>query len=75
MENHHRKIQSYRELTQEEIDTMNRIKAMERDCLHLLEQIGELPEVDQRRLAIAKTNIEQAAMWATKAVARPEYQS
>jgi hypothetical protein len=75
MENQHRKIQSYRELTQEDIDTMNRIKAMERDCLCLLEQIGELPEVDQRRLNIAKTNIEQAAMWATKAVARPEYQS
>lgn len=72
MDNQHRKIQGYRELTQREIDAMNSIKALEKDALELMNQIGDIPEVDQRRLNIAKTNIEQAAMWAVKAVARPE---
>lgn len=42
MENQHRKIVGYRELTQEDIDLMNRIKAAGRELLALHE------EVDQR---------------------------
>ena len=72
MENQHRKIKGYRELSQGEIDGMNSVKALEKDALSLLDQLGDLPEVDQRRLAMAKTNIEQACMWAVKAVARPD---
>ena len=72
MENQHRKIKGYRELSQAEIDGMNSVKALEKDALGLLDQLGDLPEVDHRRLAVAKTNIEQACMWAVKAVARPD---
>ena len=72
MDNQRRKIKGYRELTQREIDAMNSIKALEKDALELMNQISEVPGVDQHRLSIAKMNIEQAAMWAVKAVARPE---
>jgi hypothetical protein len=72
MENQYRKISGYRELNQQEIDGMNSVKALEKDALYLMAQLGELPNVDQRRLAVARTNIEQACMWAVKAVSRPD---
>lgn len=72
MENQHRKINGYRELSQEEIDGMNSVKALEKDAVALMDQLSELPGIDQRRLSHAKTNIEQACMWAVKAVARPD---
>ena len=39
MENQHRKISGYRELTQEEICLMNEVKDMEASCLALHEQV------------------------------------
>lgn len=72
MENQHRKIKGYRELTQREIDAMNSIKALEKDALALMGQLGDIPDIDKRRLSLATTDIEQACMWAVKAVARPE---
>ena len=72
MENQHRKISGYRELTQQEIDAMNSIKALEKDALCLMQQLADIPGIDKRRLALASTNIEQGCMWAVKSVARPE---
>lgn len=72
MENQHRKISNYRELTQDEIDSMNAIKAWEQNAMRLIGNLGKIPGIDQRRLSLAKTNIEQGCMWAVKAVARPD---
>lgn len=72
MENQHRKINGYRELSQEEIDGINSVKALEKDATALIDQLSELSDVDQSRLSQAKVNIEQACMWAVKAVARPD---
>lgn len=41
MENQHRLIKSYRDLSQEEIDMMNKIKAHERETLKLLKEVEE----------------------------------
>lgn len=40
MENQHRKISGYRELSQEEIDLMNRIKAKGQELLDLQEELS-----------------------------------
>lgn len=40
MENQHRKIVGYRELTQEDIDLMNRIKAAGRELLALHDEVA-----------------------------------
>lgn len=71
MENQHHEIKGYRELSRDEIDAMHLVKAMERDAMVLFNHIARLTDVDQRRLALAKTSIEQAAMWAVKAIGRP----
>lgn len=72
MENQHRKITGYRELTQGEIDLMNEIKAQSNNLSVALDAIGEIPNVDQRALSIAKTNLQTGLMWLTRAIARPE---
>lgn len=70
MDNQHKKITGYRELTQSEIDAMNSIKALEVDAAELVKQLRALPEVDQRAMALAVTNLQQACMWMVKGVAR-----
>lgn len=42
MENQHRKIAGYRELSQEEVDLMNRIKAKGKELLSLQGELSEM---------------------------------
>ena len=71
MDNQHRKIQTYRELTQSEIDAINSVKALEADIADLWRQLGQVPGVDHRDLALARTHFEDGCIRAVRAVARP----
>lgn len=71
MENQHQKITGYRDLTQDEIDTMNGVKALERQFAELWKYVGGLDGVDRRWLAVARTHIEEGCSAAVRAVARP----
>ena len=71
VENQHRKITGYRELTEVEIGAMNIIKARGEQLSQLLDDLGNLPDVDKRALAIARTELQTGLMWASRAVARP----
>lgn len=66
-----KKITGYRDLTQSEIDGMNSIKALEADAGKLFKQIGQIEGVDQRTLALAKTNLQQGFMWFVRSIAKP----
>lgn len=57
MENQHRKIKGYRELSQEEIDLMNRIKAKGAEMLTLHGQLVEMLQQasDEKRHAALKS--------------------
>ena len=72
MDNQHRKIKGYRDLSQGENDGINALKAKGNEIGLLLEQLKELPGIDQRALAIAKTDLQTGMMWAVRAIARPE---
>lgn len=72
MDNQHRKISGYRDLSQGEIDGINALKAKGNEIGQLLEQLKELPGIDQRALAIAKTDLQTGMMWAVRAIAQPE---
>lgn len=78
MENQHKKITGYRDLTQDEIDLMNRIKGIgvEIDSLVVDMQNAEIHydtfTVDQRWVAIGKTHLQQGLMALVRAVAKPE---
>lgn len=80
MENQHRLITGYRELTQDEIDMMNRIKATAEQVGALLKDIpygnpagGEaLPGcADARWYAIARTHLQEGFMALTRSIAKP----
>lgn len=71
MENQHRQISGYRELTQQEIDAMNAVKAKAEEVGMQLDALAQLPGIDKRALAIAKTDLQTGFMWAVRAVAQP----
>jgi len=71
MDNQHKKISGYRDLSQSEIDGMNSIKSLEVDVGELFKQIGEIHGVDHRSMALAKTNLQQGFMWFVRAIAKP----
>lgn len=71
MDNQHRKINGYRGLSQQEIDGMNALKAKGNEIGRLLEELKELPGIDQRALAIARTELQTGLMWAVRSIAQP----
>lgn len=71
MENQHKKITGYRDLSQAEIDGMNAIKLLEVDAGELFKEIGKIEGVDPRLLALAKTNLQQGFMWFVRSIAKP----
>ena len=71
MENQHRKIIGYRELTQEEIGLMNEIKLQGEQLHALIGKIRAVNGADQRSVAIAQTELQTGLMWLVRAVARP----
>ena len=73
MENQHRKIKGYRELSQVEIDLMNEIKTKGQELGELVEKLRNLPELDQRWASIGATHMQQGLMALTRSVAKPDF--
>lgn len=71
MENQHAKIQGYRDLTQDEIDLMNRIKTYGAVGGELVAALRELGHVDQRWVSIGCTDLQTGIMALTRSVAKP----
>lgn len=71
MENQHRKISGYRELSQAEIDAMNKIKAESARVGLLIRELEDNEQLDQRWVSIAKTDLQKGFMSAVRAVAQP----
>ena len=80
MENQHRKISGYRELSQQEIDLMNKIKAKGNELGELVAELEELPALsflDQQKhrsqcIRDARTDLRHGVMMAVRAVALPQ---
>ena len=75
MENQHRQIKGYRELSQAEIDAMNSVKDFGAKLGELIYQLeAQTPKiVDPRWLAIAKTDLQKGFMALTRSIAKPEF--
>lgn len=73
MENQHRKIKGYRELNQEEIDTMNEVKAMGIKLGELVEKLENNKDLDQRWVESGKTDLQKGLMALTRSIARPDF--
>lgn len=74
VENQHKKISGYRDLSQQEIDAINRIKEAEIKLGELWSELAvDLKDsVNFRWLNIAKTHFEEGFSAFVRAVAKPE---
>jgi hypothetical protein len=72
MDNQHKKITGYRDLSQGEIDAMNAVKELEALFNGMIDHLKLLGPCDQRQIALAATHGEDAFMHAVRAVAQPE---
>ena len=73
MDNQHKKIKGYRDLSKSEIDAMNQIKEKAAEVGELFKDLENRPELDKRWLAIAKTDLQKGFMAATRSVAKPDF--
>ena len=73
MENQHRKIKGYRELSQSEIDAMNEIKSKGAELGELVAKLREMDGLDKRWLSIGATDLQTGLMALTRAVAQPTF--
>ncbi len=71
MDNQHKQIKGYRDLSQTEIDMMNEGKALAEQVGNWVAKIQANPELDQRSVALGKTNLQQGFMWAIRGIAQP----
>lgn len=73
MDNQHRKIKGYRELSQEEIDLMNEIKSIGIELGELVARLRAQDGIDQRWVNIGETDLQTGLMALTRSVAKPEF--
>lgn len=71
MDNQHRLIKGYRELSEEEIAAMNAVKEQGERLGKMIEDMQSVGAFDQRWVSLAKTHFQMALMFATRAVAKP----
>jgi 7-cyano-7-deazaguanine synthase in queuosine biosynthesis len=71
MDNQHQKIAGYRDLTQQEIDAMNKVKAMGTELGKMIDDMVVTPGLDQRWVSLARTHLQQGIMAAVRAIAQP----
>lgn len=72
VDNQHKQIKGYRDLTAEEIALMNEAKAKAVEVGELCAKIGLTIGVDKRWVAIGQTQLQQGFMALIRGIARPE---
>jgi hypothetical protein len=72
MDNQHKKIKGYRDLSQGEIDVMNAIKDKAAEVGTLIEELRGSTLLDQRWVSIAEIDLQKGFMAAVRSVAQPE---
>lgn len=73
MDNQHRQIKGYRELSQVEIDLMNEIKSKGAELGELLAKLRGTEGLDQRWISIGATDFQTGLMALTRGVAQPTF--
>jgi len=73
MENQHRQIKGYRELSAEEIAAMNEVKEMGAQIGALVEKLMGNQMLDKRWVAIGKTHMQEGLMALTRSIAQPTF--
>lgn len=65
-------IKGYRDLSQSEVDLMNKLKDVAVEVGNWVDIVMDDPDTDKRWAAIAKTDLQKGFMSLIRAVAKPE---
>ena len=65
-------LHGYRDLSQDEIDTINSIKKTADEVGEIIEGMAGWAGADQRWLAIAKTDLQKGFMSLVRSIAKPD---
>lgn len=71
MDNQHKHIKGYRDLTEEEVAAMNDVKAKAEEVGQLIEKLENTEGLDQRWVTVAKTDLQKGFMAAVRSIAQP----
>lgn len=71
MDNQHKLIKGYRDLTPEEITLMNEIKEKGSQLENLIAKLRGQGDVDQRWVSIGQTELQMGIMALVRSVAKP----
>ena len=71
MDNQHKQIKGYRDLSQEEIDLMNEAESLAVQVGDLVAKIQATPLTDKRWASIGQTDLQKGFMSLIRAVAQP----
>lgn len=72
VDNQHKKISGYRDLDEHEIELINAVKASEGATGELWRAVMDLPDVDKRWAAVARTHFEEGFSALVRSIAKPE---
>lgn len=65
-------VAGYTPQVQSSVDLANELKQAEERYLRCLDKLQAHPDTDKRCVALAATNMQTAAMWAVRAVFKPQ---
>lgn len=71
MDNQHKLIKGYRDLSAEEIAAMNKVKELGAAVGQLVDELKSVPALDQRWISIGATDLQKGFMALTRGVAQP----
>lgn len=71
MDNQHKLIKGYRDLSEGEIKTMNAVKSEAERIGLLVEELEANTDLDARWVTIAKDHLQQGFMAAVRSIAKP----
>lgn len=72
MDNQHKKIKGYRDLSEQEINSMNNIKVLGEELREAVEDLEQMEATDKRWVAIGKTDLQKGIMALVRSVAKPD---
>lgn len=72
VDNQHKKIKGYRDLTEEEIALMNECKEVAETVGELWQRLSVTPSLDQRWIAKGRTDLQTGFMCLIRGIAQPE---
>ena len=72
MDNQHKQITGYRDLSQTEIDLMNEVKAKGEELGELVDKLMDTDGLNQRWIAIGRTDLQQGLMALVRGIEQPK---